>query len=78
LRATGGHQLSLQTAYGGAPGAGQRSGPTTPTGQRGNTAHVVSGQSEAPATDYIPPDANAVAPGDRTVVVDYFTPHSTS
>jgi hypothetical protein len=78
LRATGGHQLSLQSAYGGAPGAGQRSGPTTPTGQRGNTAHVVSGQSEVPATDYIPPDANAVAPGDRAVVAGYFTPHSTS
>ncbi|HKC73167.1 MAG TPA: hypothetical protein VKF37_03070 [Chloroflexota bacterium] len=84
LRATGGHQLSLQSAYGGAPGAGdparsvgRRSGPT-PTDQRGNTAHVVSGQSEAPATDYIPPDANAVAPGDRAVVAGYFTPRSTS
>jgi hypothetical protein len=78
LRATGGHQLSLQSAYGGAPGRGQRSGLTTPTGQRGNTAHVVSGQSEVPATDYIPPDANAVAPGDRAVVAGYFTPRSTS
>jgi hypothetical protein len=78
VHATGGHQLSLQSAYGGAPGAGQRSGPTAPTGQRGNTAHVVSGQSEAPATDYIPPDANAVAPGDRAVVAGYFTPRSTS
>jgi hypothetical protein len=77
LRATGGHQLSLQSAYGGAPGRGQRSGLTTPTGQRGNTAHVVSGQSEVPATDYIPPDANAVAPGDRAVVAGYFTPRST-
>jgi hypothetical protein len=77
LRTTGGHQLSLQSAYGGAPGAGQRSGLTTPTGQRGNTAHVVSGQSEAPPTDYIPPDANAVAPGDRVVVTDYFTPPNT-
>jgi hypothetical protein len=78
LRGTGGHQLSLQSAYGGASGQGQRSSPTTPTGQRGNTAHVVSGQSEAPAMDYIPPDANAVAPGDRAVVAGYFTPHSTS
>jgi hypothetical protein len=78
LRATGGHQLSLQSAYGGAPGQGSRSGPTAPSGQRGNTAHVVSGQSEVPATDYIPPDANAVAPGDRAVVAGYFTPRSTS
>jgi hypothetical protein len=78
LRATRGHQLSLHSAYGGAPGRGQRSGPTTSTVQRGNTAHVVSGQGEAPATDYIPPDANAVAPGDRAVVAGYFTPRSTS
>jgi hypothetical protein len=78
LRATQGHQLSLHSAYGGAPGRGQRSGPTTSTDQRGNTAHVVSGQSEAPATDYIPPDANVVAPGDRAVVAGYFTPRSTS
>jgi hypothetical protein len=78
LRTTGGHQLSLQSAYGGASGRGQRSGPTTPIGQRGNTAHVVSGQGEAPPTDYIPPDANAVAPGDRAVVAGYFTPRSTS
>jgi hypothetical protein len=84
LRATGGHQLALQSAYGGAPGAGdparsvgRRSGPT-PSDQRGNTAHVVSGQSVAPATDYIPPDANAVAPGDRALVAGYFTPRSTS
>jgi len=56
---------------------GQRSGLTTPTGQRGNIAHVVSGQSEVPATDYIPPDANAVAPDDRAVVAGYFTPGST-
>jgi hypothetical protein len=56
---------------------GRRSGLTTPTDQRGNTAHVVSGQSEAPATDYIPPDANAVAPGDRAVVAGYFTPRNT-
>ena len=76
LRATRGHQLSLHSAYGGAPGRGQRSGPTT-SDQRGNTAHVVSGQREAPATDYIPPDANAVAPGDRAVVAGYFTPRST-
>jgi hypothetical protein len=38
----------------------------------------VSGQSEVPATDYIPPDANAVAPSDRAVVAGYFTPRSTS
>ncbi len=67
-----GRQLTLQSTY----GAGGQSSQTTPG--KGNStsgqlrANTGSQQGGAPTADYVPPDANFVALGDRTIVSRYF------
>ncbi len=78
LAGSQGHQLNLQSSYGAARNG--RSGKTLPgTGLgSGTNSTVVSsaGDAGSGAIDYVPPDANLVAPADRGLVAGYFARHA--
>jgi hypothetical protein len=73
-----GKELQLISAYGASTNAGQssRSAPgQSSSGSNGETANVKgAGNGSGTTIDYVPPDANSVTAGDRSLVSRYFTP----
>jgi hypothetical protein len=74
LQTSKGRQFNLQSGYGGAQGT--RTGKPAPghsaaTGGQ-STAAPGTGQAGLQVIDYVPPDSNAVAPTDRSIVTSYF------
>jgi hypothetical protein len=68
-----GRQFTLQSQYG-AGKAGTPSGKTTPGQGTGTSGHAAAGGGPGglQVLDYVPADANVVAPGARAIVSTYF------